>query len=296
MEHLTTHKKIVCVYHKDCIDGTASAAVLLRKYPHATCYPVSHSAEEMIFSEITRGMNEHTQVFVVDCALGVLRFLETGAKVTVIDHHITVKEDMEKLARAYETLMYIFDNDRSGASLTWSVLFPTEAVTQVISLIEDSDLWKGKYGILTRHVNNYLSIFRNDPACMLAEIQKSIDTLIDRGSAITQSIDKDVERFIDVAPNILTLGQYRIPAFNITTHQSYAGNLLSARENSTVALYTIKGDRVTISFRSKERQSPSSREVAELIGGGGHELSAGASLPLAVFLQSLSFNESSSRA
>lgn len=281
------HQDILCVYHKNCIDGTASASIILHKYPQARTFPLSHSSEKEELNSVVQEVGTDTTVFLVDCAIGVEAFLKTGAPVVVIDHHIGVRDELEKLKEDYPNLTYHFNNERSGTSLCFQVLFPEEDIPYVVLLIEDSDLWTGKYGIDTRYANNFLSLYRNDPTRMLACIVESADSLIEKGMSISHYIDKEVEGFVDVQSNTLMVNQYDIPAFNITTHQSYAGNLLSVREASVVALYTIKGDRVTISFRSQEGQSPTSLEVAQLLGGGGHVHSSGASMPYEAFKKAL---------
>ena len=35
-------QKVVVIYHKDCIDGTTAAAVVLRRFPEAKLFPLSH--------------------------------------------------------------------------------------------------------------------------------------------------------------------------------------------------------------------------------------------------------------
>jgi uncharacterized protein len=155
--------KTIAIYHKDCTDGTTAAAVVLRKFPEAKVFPLSHGFETHELEAILKEISLGDQIFTVDCVIGVPELLALGHKVTSIDHHIGIKEEMFELSRSNKDFTFIFDNDRSGASLTWITFFPDEKMPEVIKLVEDGDLWKGKYGKDTKDVANYLLKLANKP-------------------------------------------------------------------------------------------------------------------------------------
>jgi len=156
-------EKIIGIYHKGCIDGTTAAAVLLRKFPSAKVFPLGHAHTKDELQEMLDVADEGAEIYTVDCGLGAKEFLAAGYKVTTLDHHISVKELFEGLEKEYKNYSFIFDNKKSGASLTWSYLFPKEDESEIIRYVEDSDLWKWEYGEDTKYVNNYLSMFKDDP-------------------------------------------------------------------------------------------------------------------------------------
>ena len=67
--------------------------------------------------------------------------------------------------------------------------------------------------------------------------------------------------------------------------RSSIGQKLSKKHEETVCLYRISGDEVSMSFRGIEGSSPSSVELAEILGGGGHKNAAGAAVTLKEFLK-----------
>jgi oligoribonuclease NrnB/cAMP/cGMP phosphodiesterase (DHH superfamily) len=280
-------KEIVVIYHKDCIDGTAAAAVMLHKFANAKLYPLAHSYTAGELEIILKATDPEADIYTVDCGLGVREFLKRGFKVTTLDHHISEKEFLEVLEKENQNFTYIFDNNKSGASLTWSFFFPDEDAPELIAYVEDIDLWKWKYGNDTKHISNYLSMFRNDPEQVLTFIKGDLDELKKKGEVISMYVDTEIERFVSRPYTNLKIGEHIVPAFNITTHESASGNILSEKLDKAVALFTIKGDVVSLGFRSKDHQVPSSVDLATSLGGGGHTCAAGASVSLTDFIDML---------
>jgi len=276
---------IIIIYHKDCVDGTTAAAVALRRFPEAKSFPLAHEYSreeiELIFTEAMPG----AELFTVDCGLGAKEFVSKGFSVTTIDHHIGIKESLDELARKNNTFTYIFNNDKSGASLTWSHFFPKEKEPELVKYVEDADLWRWKYGEDTKDVTNYLSMFRNNPNAVLRMFDQDLTEIKAHGRNISMYVDKEVENFVKLPSLTLTIGNNQVPAYNITTHESESGNQLSEKFNKAVAMFTIKGDRVKIGFRSKEHHTPTSLELAQILGGGGHRRASGASISLQQFLK-----------
>lgn len=281
MEH------ILATYHKDCIDGTAAAAVLLKKLPEAKCFPLAHSYTAEDIAPILAELSPDTICYTLDSGLGAREMLLKGCSVTTIDHHMGAKEEFETLAAENQNYTFIFDNDKSGASLSWSYFFGGAPLPRAISLIEDSDLWRHQYGEETKHANNYLSMFRNDPSRMLSLISGDLEAILEKGSVITLYADKAIEEQILIPEMTLRIGEYEVPAYNITVYQSASGNILSGRLGKAVALFTLEGDRVKISFRSKDGHEPSSLQLATLLGGGGHINAAGATISWDTFKEML---------
>ncbi len=275
---------ILCIYHKDCIDGTTAAAVVLRKFPDAHTFPLGHGCTEEEIEAIIATATLDSHIYIVDASFGAEYLLERGYSVTVLDHHISEHERMTTLQQKESTLTYIFDNTKSGASLTWTYFFPDEPLPQLILHVEDSDLWKQLYGRATEDVTNYLSIWRNNPEKVRTFFEKPVTEIQTYGSYISEYIAIEVAKYITKKPLILSIGQYSIQVYNITNHQSVCGHILSTQTNSAVGLYSIDGDSVRISFRSLPSHTPSALDLAHILGGGGHRDSSGARMPLQQFV------------
>jgi hypothetical protein len=131
-------------------------------------------------------------------------------------------------------------------------------------------------------------MFRNEPATMLGLIEAGPNGIRERGGIISEFTDKCIERFVALPPIRIRIGTWEVAAFNITEFQSACGNILTTKYDEAVGLYTIKGNRVRWSFRSLQHHQPSSLQIAEVLGGGGHQNSAGAEMPLSDFVRLIS--------
>lgn len=280
-------KEIICIYHKDCIDGTTAAAVVLKKFPHARAFPLAHGYKSADIEAILESVAATAHIYIVDSVLGLEECTAHGNPVTVIDHHISEHGPTLQYVEEHDQVEYIFDNTKSGASLAWSVFFPQEPVPRLIELVEDMDLWLGKYGEETEHVNNYLSLWRNNPQKVSELCDQNIQTLITQGTPLTANVSVEAAKFILLKPLLLSLGNHTVRAYNITNHQSLCGNTLSSATAGVVALYTIDGDEVRLSFRSLDMQTPSALDIAEVLQGGGHRNASGARMKLQDFLSAI---------
>jgi uncharacterized protein len=278
-------KKVLSIYHKDCIDGTTAAAVVLRKFPEAKLFPLSHDPSVDDLEKVLSVIDDDTEIYTVDCGIGVQEILSRGFKVMTIDHHIGVKDSLELLVKENTNFTYLFDNEKSGASLAWQYFFPDEELPEMIKLVEDSDLWKGQYGEDTKNVNNYLWLFINEPDKILQILESDLNEVKKQGELISIYTEKEIMKLVEIPAVSLKIGEHIFPAYNISNHESACGNILSEKNNQTAVMFTIKGDVVKFSFRSKNGQNPSALDLAKILGGNGHVLAAGARVSLSEFIQ-----------
>jgi len=121
----------VCFYHRNCIDGSASAAVVERR--EGRC----------VFAGMQYGLKPRIpvlakKVYVVDFAFtpGQMRRLASeAAEVVWIDHHASNAPMCEELGWG------ILDTAECGSTLCWKTLFPDEAMPAILPYIRDKDLW-----------------------------------------------------------------------------------------------------------------------------------------------------------
>jgi oligoribonuclease NrnB/cAMP/cGMP phosphodiesterase (DHH superfamily) len=120
----------LCIYHKNCLDGKAAAAVVLRRAPDAELLPMQYREPAP--------QVEKRAVYVVDFALPLeaMRALKAQASEVVwIDHHATSQPIRERLGWGH------LDTTTCGAVLSWRVLFPDRPMPAILPYIEDKDLW-----------------------------------------------------------------------------------------------------------------------------------------------------------
>jgi oligoribonuclease NrnB/cAMP/cGMP phosphodiesterase (DHH superfamily) len=285
----------ICIYHKNCTDGTFSASVLLKKFKNCKLFPLEHGYSEEEFEEILKEVDENTTVYITDFSLrkdDLKKLLENAKEVVNIDHHIGVKDQLEEIAKENPKFKFYFDNDSSGASLTWKVLFGEDNIPEIIKLVEDKDLWKWRYGDRTKYANLYLYMMANKPEEVLQYLDTDPEEIIEKGKIIAIFVDYLINKFIEKAePTLIKIGDYVVKAFNTGNFQSEIGNILAQKLGEAVALFSIKGYEVRFSFRSVEGQKPTSLELAKLLGGGGHKHAAGAMVTLDKFCEMIIFNK-----
>lgn len=288
-------ENIICIYHKNCTDGTFSAAVLLEKFPNCHLFPLEHGYTEKDLNEILEHIDKNTTVYITDFALrkdDLIKVLNKADKVINIDHHIGVKGELEEISKQYENFKFIFDNNSSGASLTWKVLNPDKEVPKLIKLVEDKDIWKWEFKEETKFANLYLYMFADKVEEAKGFLKQDIKEILEKGSSISLFVDYLILKFIENPnPTYLQIGDYLVKGFNAGNFQSELGNLLSEKYDEAVAIFNIKGNQVRFSFRSHDKHNPSALELAKILGGGGHRNASGAVITLEQFCQMIKFEQ-----
>ncbi|HEU0080634.1 MAG TPA: phosphoesterase [Candidatus Paceibacterota bacterium] len=276
--------KTICIYHKDCTDGTAAAAIVLRKHPDAVLYPLGHGYDPRELEPILASVEKGDRILTVDCAIGAREFLAAGHAVTTIDHHVGAQGEYAKLAAENPAYTFIFDEKHSGAGLTWITLFPDEPMPELVKLVEDQDIWNWRYSPDTDNVTNRLWMLDNRPDEVLRLMFQPLDGLKKEGRAITEYKQALIQRAMAKAePTQVMVGAFKVPFYNLTDFKSELGNLLCAKHGGTVALYTVEALHMRVSFRSLEAHTPSALDIAKLVGGNGHRNAAGAKMELDKF-------------
>lgn len=278
-------KKVVAIYHKDCNDGTTAAAVVLKKFPEAEVFPLLHNYTNEDLKPILEKIDEETEIYTVDCVMGVKEILNKRFKITSLDHHIGAKEEFEKLAKENPNFTFIFDNEKSGAGVTWSYFFPNEEMPMFVKLVQDADIWTGKFGRDSRDLGNYISGQRNNPVVFLKFLNSDVNELIEKGRSITDFIAEEIKVELKKSHIILKIGEFEVPAYNTSSiFRSEVGHHFSEILNKAVGIFTINGNEVKMSFRSNEGQTPSALDLAKILGGGGHTKASAVFVPLDKFL------------
>lgn len=277
---------IVCLYHKNCTDGTTAAGIVLKKYPNAVCIGLEHNFKAEDLEKILDIVDSETTVYIVDFSLKpeyLERLAKKAKEILNLDHHISAKEVLEKEAEKFDNFRFIFDNNRSGASITWQYLFG-DNMPDIVKYVEDKDIWKWEYGDLTKYVNDYLFLFTNKPEDIKNLLDEDISDIIEKGKIINMYSSYIINTFVEKAKDLyIRIGNYTVRAFNTRLFQSEIGNFLSIKYNEAVCLFSINGDFVKLSFRSLDNHNPSALDLAKLLHGGGHRNAAGSSVSINEF-------------
>ena len=284
--------KKVAVYHGACVDGSTAAAVFKMCFKDVELIPIKSRIHEEAKEEAIELAKKHgSELFVLDNHFFVKDYLNEGLKLTVLDHHISGYEELKALEKENPNLSYIFDNNKSGASLAWAHFFKGKEIPKFIWHVEDGDIWKMEDRYHTDLVNTYASIYMDNIDKYIEMINSDIEEIYKIAKPIYEYREALIDYYIRNAQALhLKIGEHVIKAYNVASIRpvvSQFGNIVSEKTKETIVMFKIFGDHVNLSFRSAGDFKPSARELAVFLGGGGHERASGATMPLKDFIENL---------
>jgi len=302
----------ICFFHKSCIDGTMSAAILqehIKNKDSVIFIPLNHgtSVKEAINKYLPpEGQNfkEISKIWFLDIApkwddliyLQSLRQEKQGyTEVVIIDHHKTAANTISKfigkpieedkpIALEYDFITFIYDPTESGASLTYKTLIDKN-LPMIVDIVKDKDIWLWRYQN-TDEVNDFLYMYTDKPDLMREFLHKDIEEIAAKSKILSEYKNFMVNKLKETwsnSPLYININDIKIPAINTPIYQSEIGSLI-AKEHNIACMFYITGDFVKLSFRSVDG---SARKIAESLGGGGHDNAAGAIIDKEMFFKSL---------
>ncbi|AYV83599.1 MAG: hypothetical protein Hyperionvirus9_16 [Hyperionvirus sp.] len=299
------------IFHKNCLDGYGGYVVLMRSNrvdPDAMVYPDVPSAKE-IPPNI-----ENKRVIVIDVAYknSVLsEIFRLAKRVVFIDHHVSIKGDVLQLITLYsQRHTVVYDDSKSGASLTWDYFNPGKKMPKFISYIEDNDIgaWKLKYThqfILGLNVNYRLDVNEQtlrewDRLFDIGEVKRLVRLGVKYGEYEKYLLEQNVKRYtVEAFPSEIVFreslvengglfkkaGEYRVAVMNGSGCPS--GSLLGKKVVTEIncdfcIMWTLHMDKkeIILSFRSNKVDVG---QIAKFFGGGGHKFASACSVPLAKY-------------
>jgi oligoribonuclease NrnB/cAMP/cGMP phosphodiesterase (DHH superfamily) len=280
----------ICLFHADCTDGFGAAWAIWRRWPTCTFIPATYG-EPLDLDDI-----EGKNILFVDFSApaDVLRAMVDEGKarsVVVLDHHKsaaaalaglpTFSGDMDHFdAMRLHPILVWFDMDKSGARLAWEFAHPGAEVPDLITRIEDRDLWRFRYPD-TKEVIAALNSYPQDFE-VWDQLNRSFDALVDEGEPILRANAAAVETMLKQAYTGDIAG-HTVPLVNVPKQfASDACHLLLELfpVSPFVASWFRRGDGLLeFSLRSEAHRVDVS-EVAAAFGGGGHRNAAGFQLSI----------------
>lgn len=270
--------KHLCIYHKDCADGFGSAMAVKS---HWDISEVAQEDQEFIsahYGDIPPDVKGKV-VLIVDFSYDretLLSLHSQAAKLTVIDHHKTAKENLEGLEFCH------FDMKQSGAMLAWKYFFAedwlldatkTDNVPLLIQYIQDRDLWKWKLS-QSKEVSAALQAMpMNFETWMPYLDDKNFNRLKLSGEVILQYQKTKIDNVVNADLPMINLCGFDVPCINTTTLISEIGNELS-KDYAFAVMYFDTEEKRIYSLRSQDWGEDVSA-IAKQFGGGGHPNAAG---------------------
>jgi uncharacterized protein len=304
------------IYHKNCLDGFASLIVLIksqlldknsiifRDMPSANTPPKGIDDKDIIIMDVAYKYN-------------VLRDIVMRAKsVIFIDHHVTIKEDVQKLSGQYgDKIKIVYNEYESGVSLTWKYFFKKQKIPLFIKYIKDNDIGEWKYKFTKQFIYALRVHYEmRETSEVIAQWNELFDTkqvksLIKLGKKYEQYaehlLNENLRRYsLELFPSekiyekfsdhFMKPGQYKVAVFNNgCPNASLLGNRAVETLDCDFALiwtYNMEKKEYIISLRSKEADVG---KIATAFGGGGHTFASAISLSSNKYnIQDLFFAES----
>ncbi|MEO6536545.1 MAG: hypothetical protein ABIT47_02540 [Candidatus Paceibacterota bacterium] len=125
--------RTIVLYHGNCPDGFGGAYAAWKKFGDTAEYmPLHHNRPAPL------EIKDSILYFIDFCyPKNVMdQFVAQNKDVTVLDHHEGLEEVVETMPH------YVYDSNRSGATIAWSYFHPEIPVPQMFKYVEDGDLYR----------------------------------------------------------------------------------------------------------------------------------------------------------
>jgi hypothetical protein len=266
---ITTMKKILVLYHKNCPDGFGAAWAAWKKFGDKAEY-IAVDHPKALPEKFPKGR----EVYAVDISYSVSvqkKLRGQNKSLVILDHHISRKPDTEAFAEN------IFDNNHSGSVLAWKYFHPKKKVPKFLEYIEDGDLWRFKFPeggrivsyALIQPYNFYIwTKITND-----VEHVKKRREYLKNGDLIQIYERCAVERIIEKADKVLFEGMkvYAVnSSYKILT--SELGHQLTKKTGLVGIVWCEESGELKVSLRADGKIDVS--KIAQKYGGGGHKNAA----------------------
>jgi oligoribonuclease NrnB/cAMP/cGMP phosphodiesterase (DHH superfamily) len=265
--------KPLVIYHANCLDGFGAALAAYQyfsgKAVEADYYAAKHGNEPPEC--------DGREVYIVDFSYKrpvLKQICAVAESVTILDHHISAKEDLEGLAEEHDNLSVVFDMEKSGAVLSWEY-FHESPPPALLLHVQDRDLWRfeldGSDAINTA-LMSYPFTFEFWQE-LLASPER-IEELRKEGETINRFRRQLIEQYKKRAV-ISSIAGYQVPVVNAP--HAIISELLGelAMEHPFAVGFQDHGNKRSWSLRSRKEGGEDVAKIAEMFGGGGHRNAAG---------------------
>jgi uncharacterized protein len=279
--------KTAIIYHKSDLDGIGSAAIVLKHYPDAELYPANYGDENYNVKDFTG-----KRVIIVDfCPEEIRNIYIHSADFIWIDHHLSAmqKHDAfwhDKDIKGFRNLI------NSAIMLTWAYFEKdTTNIPDAVQYIEDYDIWKFKFGDITKMFGEYaplvlISPKEKDWEKLLSINEKDYSNLIkeyvDNGDILLKKKKSQIEQSFKSLKEINKWG-YKVGMINTDHNHSNLGNYVANNGYDVGMLWCVRGDEVNVGLRSTGNIDVKS--IAMKYGGGGHVSASGFRIKLGNFYE-----------
>jgi len=288
------------IYHKACLDGFSGFFVaytsgrltkdvyIHEDVPSTTKIPPGIDGKDVLIIDVAYRKEVLEEIF------------KSARSVVFIDHHISIKNDVEELHKKYNkksNITIIYNDDRCGATLTWIYLFGRQEIPLFLKYVEDQDTGKWLYpktrsfifalkcyyhlSTESKSLNKWFRLLNKENVVKLIKKGRYMKTYNDH--IVNINLPRHtLERFPSKKIYELNRGTFTKPGqYKVAVYCGH--NCPSVTELGVAAMekincdfcimwvYNLDSKKYVLSMRSKEVDIS---EIAKIFGGGGHRLAA----------------------
>jgi len=267
--------KTIILYHGKCPDGFGGAYSAWKKFGDDAQYVGLSRGEEPPFELCLRA----NLYFIDFCYPKEImdRFVENSLRLVMLDHHAGVKDVIESMPE------YVYDTERSGATISWNYFHPEVPVPKFLKHIEDDDLFLFKLPD-TRALITYLEVQPFDfsfwdTISKQLEDESTSEKMFEKTRIYAEYFELLAEVAVSKA-HLVSFEGYEVyfgTAHPIKSLKSLVGNLLAQKKGPFSLTVSAHPDGYGVSIRGDGSVDVSL--IAAKYGGNGHPSASGFLIP-----------------
>lgn len=268
--------KTVILYHgSGCPDGFGAAYAAWRKFGDEAEY-IALGRGELPDPEVVRGKEAYFLDFCYSKDV-MDQFAAAATRLVVLDHHVGVKDVVESMPE------HIFDNDRSGAGISWDYFHPGVARPKLLDYIEDGDLFRFRYPE-TRAIGTFIEVQPYEFAVWDAIVRKFDDAtsyaaMMEKATNYAEYFELLANLAADHAKLVSFEGYevYYATAHPLKSMKSLVGNILCRKKGPFALVVAAHPHGYGVSIRGDGTVDLT--KIAQKFGGNGHHDASGFLIP-----------------
>lgn len=291
------------IFHNGCLDGFSGyfvSHISGRLTKDVEIYPDVPSS-----NKIPSNINGK-DILIIDVAYKkeILEPIFKVAKsVVFIDHHSSIKEDVEILYKKYNNsgnITIIYDDTKCGSTLAWKYFFGRDKIPLFLKYVEDQDTGKWMYpqtktfiyalkayyhlSVEGKSINKWFRLLKEENVVKMIKRGKYMKKY--NKHLVNTTLPKYTlqlfpsQKIYNKNPNLFkNIGQYKVAVYcglscPSTTDLALGVFKYIECDFCIMWVYDIDRKKYFMSMRSKEADVG---QICKLFGGGGHKLAGGCS-------------------
>lgn len=268
---MNSDQRPLCLYHKNCLDGLASAWVAWKAYNgEIDLQAIQYGDPVPIYGG--------RRVYVLDFSFKaeMLMTIDQQCDLVLLDHHDSAAREFEKLGDHKFRGHVVVDEKYSGAMLAWRYFFPDVEPPIEIQIVQDRDLWKFNIPY-TREWTMAAFSYPLTVESFDTMVTRGVDSVCKEGFYLNRKNTQDVNK-ISKSVRMMIIDGLAFPVVN--ANSLFTGDLGEklADGHLGAVIYHDGPDGRIFSMRSREGGLRVNL-IAERFGGGGHPAAAAFKIP-----------------